>query len=116
MTCKTIFTANNSFRESWRIVSTVDPNYLKHEQYKDSSKLSARARLHSQYSRNPYGWFKWLFDQYQFPPDARLLELGAGAGWLWLNNAERIPPGWQITLSDFSAGMVAEQRQALAAI
>lgn len=91
-----------------------DSQYLKNEQYKDASKLSARARLHSQYNRNPYSWFKWMFDLYQIPPTGRVLELGAGAGWLWLNNAERIPPGWDITLSDFSPGMLDEQRQSLA--
>src|SRR5215207_10478349 len=90
-----------------------DPNYLKNNQYKDASNLAARARLHSRYSRNPYGWFKWQFDLYQFAPDARILELGAGAGWLWAGNADRIPAGWQITLSDFSPGMLDEQRKAL---
>jgi len=97
-------------------MTTIDPKYLKNEQYKDSSKLSARARLHSQYSSNPQGWFQWMFDLYDLPPNARVLELGGGAGWLWLNNARRIPPGWAITVSDFSAGMVEEQRQSLARI
>jgi len=93
-----------------------DPQYLKHEQYKDASRLSARARLHSQYNRNKYGWFKWMFDLYHLPPDARILELGAGAGWLWLSNARRIPAGWEITLSDFSTGMLDEQRKSLAVV
>ena len=64
-----------------------DPKYLKDEQYKDASKLAARARLHGNYSRNPYSWFKWQFDLYQLPTNAHILELGAGAGWLWANNA-----------------------------
>jgi ubiquinone/menaquinone biosynthesis C-methylase UbiE len=97
-------------------MSDVNPQYLKNEQYKDASKLSARGRLHSQYSSNPQGWFEWMFDLYDFPANARILELGAGAGWLWLRNARRIPAGWDITLSDFSAGMVEEQRQSLARI
>ncbi len=97
-------------------MSEIDQQYLKNDQYKDASRLSARARLHSQYSRNKGNWFQWMFDLYRFPADARILELGAGAGWLWLNNARRIPPGWEITLSDFSAGMLVEQRKALAAV
>ncbi len=97
-------------------MTTPDPNYLKYDQYKDASRLSARAYLHSAFSRNPYGWFKWLFDLYRIPPQARILELGAGAGWLWLGNRERIPAGWQITLSDFSAGMLDEQRRTLAPV
>jgi len=38
-------------------MTTIDPKYLKTEQYKDSSKLAARARLHKDYSSNPQGWF-----------------------------------------------------------
>jgi ubiquinone/menaquinone biosynthesis C-methylase UbiE len=95
-------------------MTTPDPNYLKNEQYKDSSNLAARARLHANYSRNPYSWFLWQFDLYQLPPTARILELGAGAGWLWAANAQRIPAGWDITLSDFSPGMLDEQRKNLA--
>ncbi len=85
-------------------MTSPDPDYLKHDQYKNAARLSARAYLHSAFSRNPYGWFKWLFDHYDLPPNARILELGAGAGWLWQGNAARIPAGWQITLSDFSTG------------
>jgi ubiquinone/menaquinone biosynthesis C-methylase UbiE len=95
-------------------MTNPDPHYLKTDQYKDASKLAARARLNANYNRNPYGWFNWQFDLYQLPPTARILELGAGAGWLWAANAEHIPPGWNITLSDFSPGMLDEQRKTLA--
>ncbi len=98
-------------------MTNPDPQYLKNEQYKDSSRLQARARLHADYSSNPYGWFEWMFDLYQdLPENARVLELGAGAGWLWLKNGRRIPSGWQIALSDFSAGMVEELRKNFAPI
>ena len=98
-------------------MTAPDPEYLKHKQYKDSTRLQARARLHADYSRNPYSWFEWMFDLYHdLPENARILELGAGAGWLWLKNGRRIPSGWDITVSDFSAGMVAEQRNNLARI
>jgi len=88
-------------------------DHLRNEQYKSSINLSARAQLHHRFTTNPYGWFKWVFDQFEAPTNATLLELGAGPGWLWKENADRIPPGWTITLSDLSAGMVAEQRQNL---
>lgn len=90
-----------------------DPKYLKNEQYKDASKLQARARLHADYNRNPHGWFEWMFELYRLPENARILELGAGAGWLWMRNAHRIPEEWDITLSDFSTGMLDEQRRHL---
>jgi ubiquinone/menaquinone biosynthesis C-methylase UbiE len=96
------------------MMTNADPHYLKTDQYKDASKLAARARLHANYSRNPYSWFNWQFDLYQLPATARILELGAGAGWLWAANAARIPAGWEITLSDFSPGMLDEQRKMLA--
>ncbi len=92
-------------------MTSPNTDYLKNQQYSDSSRLQARARLHANYNRNPYNWFKWMFDLYDLPPDAKVLEVGAGAGWLWMQNADRIPNGWDITLSDFSSGMLAEQRQ-----
>jgi ubiquinone/menaquinone biosynthesis C-methylase UbiE len=35
-----------------------------------------------------------------------VLELGCGSGAIWTACPERIPPGWRVTLSDFSAGML----------
>jgi ubiquinone/menaquinone biosynthesis C-methylase UbiE len=84
-----------------------DQRYLKTDQYKDSSNLDARVLIHQRYSTNPYGWFKWVFDTLlALPADARVLELGSGNGLLWKENIERIPPGWKITLSDLSPGML----------
>jgi len=90
-----------------------DRNYLLSEQYKDASNLSARVDLHRQFSTNPYGWFRWLFEQFDVPANARILEVGAGPGLFWAGNADRIPAGWQITLSDFSPGMVEAQQRNL---
>lgn len=85
----------------------TDPNYLKTSQYRDSSNLDARAALHQRFSTNPYGWQRWAFDHLLIlPQTARILELGCGPAYLWKENAERIPPGWVVTLSDLSAGML----------
>jgi len=84
-----------------------DQQYLKSDQYKDSSNLDARAAIHQRFSTNPYGWFKWFFDTLlKLPENARILELGSGNGLLWKENITRIPAGWSITLSDLSAGML----------
>ena len=40
----------------------TDQNYLKTDQYKDSSNLDARVAIHQRFSTNPYGWFNWVFD------------------------------------------------------
>jgi ubiquinone/menaquinone biosynthesis C-methylase UbiE len=86
---------------------TVDQQYLKTDQYRDSSNLEARAAIHERFSTNPYGWFKWVFDTLmKLPGNARVLELGSGNGLLWKENADRIPAGWNITLSDLSSGML----------
>jgi ubiquinone/menaquinone biosynthesis C-methylase UbiE len=90
-----------------------DPNYLRDQQYRDASNLNARIELHRHFGTNPVHWTTWLFDQFRLPLAGRILELGCGPGLLWRANLERLPPGWEITLSDFSPGMLAEARQAL---
>ncbi|WKZ46632.1 MAG: methyltransferase domain-containing protein [Anaerolineales bacterium] len=85
----------------------TDQNYLKSEQYKDSSNLDARVELHKRFSTNSYGWMNWVFDVLlKLPADAKILELGCGPGYLWKENVSRIPAGWDITLSDLSSGML----------
>ncbi len=86
---------------------------LLEHQYANSGNLSARATLHERFSTNRTGWHQWVFDQFEFPLDAHLLELGCGPGWLWRHNRDRVPANWQITLTDFSPGMVSEARAAL---
>jgi ubiquinone/menaquinone biosynthesis C-methylase UbiE len=87
-----------------------DQTYLLNDQYKDAAKLDARVQLHLLYSSNKYGWQQWCFDQYVLPAEATVLELGCGPAHLWKSNLDRLPAGWRITLSDFSAGML-EQAQ-----
>jgi ubiquinone/menaquinone biosynthesis C-methylase UbiE len=91
----------------------IDQNYLLIQQYHNASNLNARAQLHIQFSKNKYGWFRWAFEQIDLPPTARFLELGCGPGWFWVENSNRIPAGWDITLSDFSPGMRQEAQQNL---
>jgi ubiquinone/menaquinone biosynthesis C-methylase UbiE len=69
--------------------------------------------LHERFSTNPYGWHRWVFDQFSLPPDARLLEVGCGPGTLWVENRDRIPGSWHVVLTDFSAGMVEEASRRL---
>ncbi|HKJ40242.1 MAG TPA: class I SAM-dependent methyltransferase, partial [Anaerolineales bacterium] len=85
----------------------TDQQYLKTDQYRDSSNLDARVEIHRRFSTNRYGWFKWIFDTLEkLPADAKILELGCGHGLLWKENADRIPSTWDITLSDLSSGML----------
>ena len=86
----------------------TDPHYLQTDQYRNHSNLEARAQLHRRFSANRYGWHRWVFDQFALPAKCDILDLGCGPGSLWLNNRDRIPAGWRITLSDFSPGMLRE--------
>ncbi|HUF38901.1 MAG TPA: class I SAM-dependent methyltransferase [Anaerolineales bacterium] len=85
-----------------------DPDHLRKVQYGDPARLDARIRLHALYGTNPLDFHRWIFEETvrELPPDARLLEVGGGHGRLWSVNADRIPPGWTIALSDFSPGMI----------
>jgi SAM-dependent methyltransferase len=91
-----------------------DPNYLA-SQYRDAANLNARIALHKRFSTNPEGWLHWVFGRLTLPAECRILELGCGPGDLWRENAERIPPGWEITLSDLSPGMLEQARTNLGA-
>jgi ubiquinone/menaquinone biosynthesis C-methylase UbiE len=83
------------------------------KQYKTPLNLEARICLHERFSTNPYGWQRWVFDQFDLPRPARVLELGCGVGNLWRENVHRIAEDWDVTLSDFSAGMLEKARQNL---
>lgn len=85
----------------------TDQEYLKEEQYRDSSNLDARAELHRRFSTNSYGWFPWIFDTLEkLPEKAHVLELGCGPAYMWKECPDRIPNGWTIIMSDLSEGML----------
>src|ERR1044071_2323998 len=84
-----------------------DQQYLKSDQYRDSSNLDARVVIHQRFSTNSYGWFRWVFDTLlRLPARTKILELGSGHGLLWKENVSRIPAEWDLTLSDLSSGML----------
>lgn len=92
----------------------INQHYLLSDQYKDASNLNARIRLHQRFSTNRTSWHRWIFEQMNIDPASRILELGCGPGYFWKMNLDRIPLDCQITLSDFSPGMLQEARNNLA--
>ena len=94
----------------------TDQNHLLQSQYQNAVNLNARIALHARFGVNAYGLHQWIFDQFALPEPCRVLELGCGSGALWMGNRERIPANWNITLSDFSTGMMEDARRNLAEI
>ena len=89
-------------------------------QYENASNISARIRLHRDYSVNKQGWFPWIYETGIAPLLAcdksktiEILELGCGEGSLWLENKDKLPEHVHITVSDISEGMIRDIRRNL---
>lgn len=86
-------------------------------QYENANNISARIRLHKEFSTNQQGWFPWIFETGVLPYIAKqaevihILELGCGEGSLWTENLDRIPENVHITVSDISEGMIRDIRR-----
>ncbi len=80
-------------------------------QYQNATNITARIRLHRDYSANQQGWFPWIYEQCQIKACQRILELGCGNGALWTENHALIPEQIDITLSDISEGMLRDARR-----
>lgn len=80
-------------------------------QYQNATNISARIRLHRDYSTNPQGWFPWIYEQCQITEKQKILEIGCGNGALWTENHARIPSDINIILSDISEGMLRDARR-----
>lgn len=93
--------------------SDINQSYLLHEQYKDASNYAARVRLSTRFRTNPGSFNRWVFERLQLAPGSRLLELGCGPGLFWLSNFDQLPADWEVTLSDFSPGMLQDAQRAL---
>jgi SAM-dependent methyltransferase len=89
----------------------ADPRYLREHQYRDDQNFNARFELHERFSINPVNYYRWIFDQLDLPTSCVILEIGCGPGYLWLKNRDRLEAGWDITLSDFSPGMLNAARK-----
>lgn len=91
-------------------------------QYENANNISARIRLHRDYSVNKQGWFPWIYETGILPFLQKtkssnlvpcILELGCGDGSLWTTNLSSLPENIRITLSDISEGMIRDARRNL---
>lgn len=83
------------------------------EQYRNAENVSVRIKLHAKCSTNPENWYSWIIRQAKLQESKNILELGCGNGELWQNISAEKLKGKHITLSDISAGMVEDARNAL---
>ena len=96
-------------------------------QYLNDSNISARIRLHSEYSKNKEGWFPWLLREsllhYMASTNLsacnltlNILDLGCGNGALWSENVQMLKafPKLHITLSDISEGIIRDLKRSFA--
>lgn len=95
------------------IINVINTDKKSLEQYENASNLKARIRIHELFSTNKEGWMNWFFSQISLPDKVSILELGCGDGSLWNKNFDRIPPNWDITLTDFSQGMLKDAKMNL---
>lgn len=95
------------------IINVINSNKKLLEQYEDASNLRSRISIHELFSVNKYGWMRWFFDNLELPPECKVLELGCGDASLWSKNIERIPKNWDVTLSDFSKGMLEDAKRGI---
>jgi len=96
------------------IINVINSDKKLLEQYENASNLRARINIHETYSVNKYGWMRWYFDELNLPKKCKILELGCGDANLWRKNKDRLPKGLDITLSDFSKGMLDDAKLTLA--
>lgn len=80
-------------------------------QYQNATNISARIRLHADYSVNRQGWFPWIYGHCNITEGDQILELGCGNGALWNENISRLPAHARIVLSDISEGMLRDARR-----
>ncbi len=83
------------------------------DQYRDSSRLDVRFRLHRDFSTSQQPFTRWVFDKLDFTATTSILDIGCGPGYLWVENRERIHPEGEIALIDRSFGMLVEAHKNL---
>lgn len=91
-------------------METIQNSKIVTEQYKDARNLKTRISIHDKYSVNKQGFGNWIFEQYNFNKNNKVLELGCGNGAMWRCNYQKLPHDIHLILTDFSEGMLTEAK------
>lgn len=76
------------------------------KQYQTPDKLNTRISIHEKYSTNHQPFGEWIMSHYEIEPGFRILELGCGTGDMWKGKLGILKSGVNLTLTDFSPGML----------
>ena len=114
---QTIDIFKNDERSNWdeflNIINVINIDNSWMKQYENASNLKNRIKIHELFSTNKTGWMKWFFNKLQLSSTIKVLELGCGDGSLWVKNINCIPAELDLTLSDFSQGMLSDAKENL---
>lgn len=79
--------------------------HLKDDQYATPLNYQTRTAIFES-GDNPQNYWEWLVDIYDFKVAKNILELGCGDGRLWEYAAPLLSQAHQVTVTDFSQGML----------
>lgn len=92
-----------------------NPEFLRKDQYLNGKHLNARILLHKLCSTASQSWEDFIFSHLPQGENLRILEFGCGPAAQWRSLQNQVSASWQITLSDFSIGMLREAQSAIRA-
>jgi ubiquinone/menaquinone biosynthesis C-methylase UbiE len=75
-------------------------------QYGTDGNLDSRIRVKRKFSTGKQKWAGFLLDNFRIKPNDKILELGCGNAVFWKAVSDKLPENIQLTLSDFSSGML----------
>ncbi len=81
------------------------------KQYQTAQNLNTRISIHDKYSTNKQPFGNWIVSHYEIAPGSKILELGCGTGSMWKDNLHLLSGGAELTLTDFSEGMLESAKQ-----
>ncbi len=91
----------------------VDKDYLLNHQYHTADNLQSRIQLH-RFGTNQEPFWPWIANKYPIKSGDKILEVGCGPGTFWLDVINTMPQNCEITLTDFSPGMIEAAKKNLA--
>jgi ubiquinone/menaquinone biosynthesis C-methylase UbiE len=94
----------------------LDKQLLKNHQYKNDKNLSTRKKFLSRYATNHQSVWNWVIQHYTFPIESKILEVGGGNGEFWKEAVNILPQRCDVTLTDFSEGMLEDATKNLKSI